>query len=44
MPFLIICLIGVILLPFNTYTRNQRETLEDQLEEAQIKDFSVYDY
>lgn len=37
MPFLIICLIGVILLPFNTYTRNQREALEDQLEEAQIK-------
>ena len=37
LPFLIICLIGVILLPFNTYTRNQREALEDQLEEAQMK-------
>ena len=37
LPFLIICLIGVILLPFNTYTRNQREALEDKLEEAQIK-------
>jgi len=37
LPFLIICLIGVILLPFNTYTRNQRELLEGQLEEAQIK-------
>lgn len=37
LPFLIICLIGVILLPFNSYTRNQREALEDQLEVAQIK-------
>ncbi|WP_427137918.1 sensor histidine kinase [Psychrobacillus psychrodurans] len=37
LPFLIVCLIGVILLPFNTYTRNQREALEGQLEEAQIK-------
>lgn len=37
LPFLIICLIGVILLPFNSYTRNQREALEGQLEEAQIK-------
>ena len=35
MPFLIICLIGVILLPFNTYNRNKREALEGQLEEAQ---------
>lgn len=37
LPFLIICLIGVVLLPFNTYTRNQREALEDKLEEAQLK-------
>lgn len=35
LPFLIICLIGVILLPFNTYNRNKREVLEGQLEEAQ---------
>lgn len=35
MPFLIICLIGVILLPFNTYNRNKREVLEGQLEDAQ---------
>ena len=35
LPFLIICLIGVILLPFNTYNRNKRELLEDQLEDAQ---------
>ncbi|WP_342599669.1 sensor histidine kinase [Psychrobacillus sp. FSL H8-0483] len=35
LPFLIICLIGVILLPFNTYNRNQREMLEGQLEDAQ---------
>lgn len=35
LPFLIICLIGVILLPFNTYNRNKREALEGQLEEAQ---------
>ncbi|TQR17315.1 sensor histidine kinase [Psychrobacillus vulpis] len=35
LPFLIICLIGVILLPFNTYNRNKREVLEGQLEDAQ---------
>lgn len=35
LPFLIICLIGVILLPFNTYNRNKRELLEGQLENAQ---------
>lgn len=34
-PFVIICLIGVILLPFNMYNRNKREKLEDQLEDAQ---------
>ena len=35
LPYLIICLIGVILLPFNTYNRNKREVLEGQLEDAQ---------
>ncbi|WP_313894329.1 sensor histidine kinase [Psychrobacillus sp.] len=35
LPFLLICLIGVILLPFNTYNRNKRELLEGQLEDAQ---------
>ncbi|WP_249869487.1 sensor histidine kinase [Oceanobacillus saliphilus] len=34
-PFIIICLIGVILLPFNMYNRNKQEKLEDQLEDAQ---------
>ncbi|WP_087973764.1 sensor histidine kinase [Oceanobacillus rekensis] len=34
-PFVIICLIGVILLPFNMHNRNKREKLEDQLEDAQ---------
>lgn len=43
LPFLIICLIGVILLPFNTYNRNKRELLEGQLENAQkrISQFMV---
>lgn len=35
LPYLIICLIGVILLPFNTYNRNKREELEGLLEDAQ---------
>ena len=35
LPFLIITLIGVILLPFNTYNRNKRVQLEGQLEDAQ---------
>ncbi len=33
-PFIIISIIGVILLPFNTYNRNKREKLEGQLEDA----------
>ncbi|MFC0558957.1 sensor histidine kinase [Halalkalibacter alkalisediminis] len=33
-PFIIISVIGVILLPFNTYNRNKREKLEGQLEDA----------
>ena len=35
LPFLIITLIGVILLPFNTYNRHKRVQLEGQLEDAQ---------
>ncbi|RLL42748.1 sensor histidine kinase [Oceanobacillus piezotolerans] len=34
LPFIIITLIGVILLPFNMYNRNKREKLEDELEDA----------
>ncbi|WP_163969327.1 sensor histidine kinase [Oceanobacillus halotolerans] len=34
LPFIIICIIGVILLPFNMYNRNKREKLEGQLEDA----------
>ncbi len=43
LPFLIICLIGVILLPFNAYNRNKRELLEGQLEDAQkrISQFTI---
>ncbi|MFJ5771200.1 sensor histidine kinase [Psychrobacillus sp. NPDC093180] len=43
LPFLIACLIGVILLPFNTYNRNKREMLEGQLEDAQkrIAQFTI---
>lgn len=43
LPFLIACLIGVILLPFNTYNRNKRELLEGQLEDAQkrISQFTI---
>ncbi|MGJ9459075.1 sensor histidine kinase [Oceanobacillus sp. CF4.6] len=36
-PFVILCLIGVILLPFNMYNRNKQENLEVQLEDAQDK-------
>ena len=34
LPFIIIAIIGVILLPFNMYNRNKHEKLEDQLEDA----------
>ncbi|AYC29861.1 sensor histidine kinase [Paenisporosarcina cavernae] len=34
MPFVILTIIGVILLPFNTYNRHKREKLENQLELA----------
>ncbi len=37
LPFIIICVIGVILLPFNMYNRNKREKLENQLEDANQK-------
>lgn len=33
-PFMLICVVGVILLPFNTYNRNKRDRLEEQLEDA----------
>ena len=33
-PFVLISLIAVILLPLNTYNRNKREELQDQLEDA----------
>jgi two-component system sensor histidine kinase DesK len=33
-PFIIISVIGVILMPFNTYNRNKREKLEGQLADA----------
>lgn len=33
-PFIVICVVGVILLPFNTYNRNKQEQLEEQLEDA----------
>lgn len=33
-PFILICIVGVILLPFNTYNRNKRDKLEEQLEDA----------
>ncbi|TWI54559.1 sensor histidine kinase [Halalkalibacter nanhaiisediminis] len=36
-PFIVISVIGVILLPFNTYNRNKREKLEGQLEDANLK-------
>ncbi|MUK88637.1 sensor histidine kinase [Ornithinibacillus sp. L9] len=34
LPFIIITIIGVILLPFNLYSRNKQERLEGQLEDA----------
>jgi len=34
LPFIVLSIIGVILLPFNTYNRNKREKLEGQLEDA----------
>ncbi len=36
-PFIIITIIGVILLPVNLYTKNKREQLEGQLEDANKK-------
>ncbi|UJL46254.1 sensor histidine kinase [Virgibacillus sp. NKC19-16] len=37
LPFIIIAVIGVILLPFTLYNRNKRERLEDQLKDANEK-------
>src|SRR5690625_2579874 len=37
LPFIIICLIGVILLPLNIYNRNNREKLEELLDDANEK-------
>ncbi len=37
LPFIIISVIGVILLPFNMYNRTNREKLENQLEHANQK-------
>lgn len=34
LPFIVLSVLGVILLPFNTYNRNKREKLEGQLEDA----------
>lgn len=34
LPFVLVILIGVILLPVNTYNRNKREKLQGQLEDA----------
>jgi len=34
LPFILICVIGVILLPLNTYNRNKQEVLEVKLEDA----------
>src|SRR5690606_8460216 len=34
LPFIVLTVLGVILLPFNTYNRNKREKLEGQLEDA----------
>lgn len=36
-PFVLICIIGVILLPFNTYNRKKQEHLEEQLHDANKK-------
>lgn len=37
LPFIIICLIGFILLPFNIYNQNKREKLEGLLDDANEK-------
>ena len=37
LPFIIICLLGVILLPFTIYNRNKHEQLETLLEDANEK-------
>ncbi|MBU7315357.1 sensor histidine kinase [Paenibacillus oleatilyticus] len=37
LPFVLVSLIGVILLPVNTYNRNKREKLQDELEVANRK-------
>ncbi|NEY20273.1 sensor histidine kinase [Bacillus ginsengihumi] len=34
LPFILICVIGVILLPLNTYNRHKQEKLEQQLKDA----------
>lgn len=43
--FILICLIGTVLLPFNLYYRNKRENLEGQLEVAKerISELIVYE-
>ncbi len=33
-PFIVICVVAVILLPFNAYNRNKQVELEDELEDA----------
>lgn len=37
LPFILICVVGVILLPFTIYNRNKQERLEGQLEDANKK-------
>src|SRR5690606_12428203 len=34
LPFIVLSVLGIILLPFNTYNRHKREKLEGQLEDA----------
>lgn len=34
LPFVLVCLIGVVLLPVNTYNKNRQDKLEEQLEDA----------
>ena len=36
-PFVLICIVGVILLPFNTFNLKKQEQLEEQLEDANKK-------
>jgi two-component system sensor histidine kinase DesK len=36
-PFIIMSMIGVILLPVNTYNRNKNDKLQDQLEDANLR-------